>query len=393
MVGRVSARTYDIVAFGATGFTGGLTAEYLADNAPEGTRWAVAGRSERKLRELEERLSTRACPPTGRVVADVADDASLYAMAASTRVLLTTVGPFDEYGEPVVRACVDAETDYLDITGEPQFVDRTIERYDDRARAAGIKIVSCCGFDSIPHDLGVLFTVDHLPHDVPLTIEGFVSSRGTFSGGTWHSAVRAFGHFREYAGARRDVARMHATGSRQVRGMRPKVHYEREIRGWAAPLPTIDPQVVLRSARLLDEYGPEFRYGHYARVKRLPTLVVGAAFVGGVFALAQLPATRALLLKVKDPGEGPSEDERAKSHFRVTFLARTHGRTLVTEVSGGDPGYTETSKMLAESALCLAFERERTPDLSGVITPAAAMGRPLIERLQRAGIQFRHVRG
>lgn len=128
-------------------------------------------------------------------------------------------------------------------------------------------------------------------------------------------------------------------------------------------------------------------------MKRLPTLAVGVTAVGALFALAQLPPTRALLLKVKAPGEGPSEEERARAWFRVTFLAEAAGRTIVTEVSGGDPGYTETSKMLAESALCLAFERERTPKLHGVITPAAAMGRPLIARLERAGIQFRVLRG
>lgn len=392
-------RTYDVVIFGATGFTGGLTAEYLADHAPREVRWALAGRSERKLRDIAEELAGRACPPAGVVVADVADQASVDAMAASTRVLCTTVGPFDEYGEPVVRACVEAGTDYLDITGEPQFVDRTIERYDAKAREAGAKIVSCCGFDSIPHDLGVLYTVDQLrsdpsrPLETPVKIEGFVRSRGTFSGGTWHSAVRAFSQFREYTrsktkqnGARRGDA------SREVRGVRPKVHYEKQIGGWACPLPTIDPQIVLRSARMLDEYGPEFSYGHYVRVKRLPTLVAGAAAIGSVFALAQLPPTRALLLKVKDPGQGPSEEERARAWFRVTFLARANGKTLLTEVAGGDPGYTETSKMLAESALCLALERERTPDITGVITPAAAMGRPLIERLERAGITFRVLR-
>ncbi|MCZ7680707.1 MAG: saccharopine dehydrogenase [Sandaracinaceae bacterium] len=282
-------------------------------------------------------------------------------------------------------------TDYLDITGEPAFVDRTVERYHDEAERRGVKIVSCCGFDSIPHDLGVLFTIDQLPRGVPMTVEGFVSSRGTFSGGTWHSAVRAFADARANLRSRKRA--MRGESSRRVRGVRGRVRYEPEIGGWAAPLPTIDPQVVLRSARILEDYGPDFAYGHYVRVKKLPTLVAGAAFVGGVFALAQLPPTRALLLKVKDPGEGPSEEQRARAWFRVTFLAKAEGRTVVTEVSGGDPGYGETSKMLAESALCLAFERGRTPPHSGVITPAAAMGRPLIERLQRAGIAFRHLRG
>lgn len=385
-------RSYDIVAFGATGFTGGLVAEYLAERAPEGVRWAIAGRSEPKLRALAARLASRPRPPDGVVVADVGDEASLRSMAAATRVLATTVGPFEHHGELVLRACVKEGTDYLDITGEPLFVQRAIDRYDAEARERGLKIVSCCGFDSIPHDLGVLFTIDRLAPRGPVTIEGIVRSRGTISGGTWHSAIHAFSNAAEYARMRRQKRRA-PEGGRRVRGLPPRVRYEREVGGWIAPLPTIDPEVVLRSARLLDEYGPDFAYGHYVCVKRLTTLAAGAAVVSGVVALAQIPPARALLLKVKDPGEGPSEEQRARAWFRVTFLAQSGDRRIVTEVSGGDPGYGETSKMLAESALCLALDRERTPALSGVITPAAAMGRPLIERLTRAGIAFRVVRG
>lgn len=378
-----------LVVFGATGFTGTLTAEYLADHAPADLSWAIAGRNESKLRELQGRLASRPSPPARIIIAHTDDEASIRAMVRSTHVLATTVGPFDRYGEPVVRACVEEGADYLDITGEPLFVRRMVARYDERARERGVKIVSCCGFDSIPHDLGVLFTVDRLPRGVPITIDGFVSSRGTFSGGTLHSAIGAFAQVRAHA---RRGMQPGPSGERRVRGARPKVYYENEIGAWACPLPTIDPEVVLRSARLLDEYGPDFTYGHYVRVKRLPTLVVGVAAVGALVALAQLPPTRAMLLRLKQPGEGPSEEERARSWFRVTFLARANGRTLVTEVSGGDPGYTETSKMLAESALCLALERERTPEHTGVITPAAALGRPLIQRLERAGITFRELR-
>ncbi|MBX3271334.1 MAG: saccharopine dehydrogenase NADP-binding domain-containing protein [Sandaracinaceae bacterium] len=387
----MSDRQYDIVAFGATGFTGGLAAEYLAANAPPGTRWAVAGRRQDALRDVTDRLAAAPCPPSGTVVARVDDPASVRAMTGATRVLLTTVGPFEEHGEPVVRACVETATDYLDITGEPRFVDRMIDRYHADAERAAIKIVSCCGFDSIPHDLGVLFTLTHLPHDVPITIEGFVRSRGTFSGGTWHSAVRAMGELRAYAAERRAREKESAPAGRRVRGVRPRVHYERRLRAWAAPLPTIDPQVVLRSARLCEEYGPDFRYGHYARVKNLSTIVGAGVAIGGIVALAQLPPTRALLFKVKDRGDGPSAEQRAKAWFTVTFLAEGGGERVTTEVAGGDPGYSETAKMLSESALCLALERERTPARYGVITPAAAMGLPLVERLQRAGISFRRV--
>ncbi|MBZ0122162.1 MAG: saccharopine dehydrogenase NADP-binding domain-containing protein [Sandaracinaceae bacterium] len=374
--------------FGATGFTGGLTAHYLAEHAPRGTRWAIAGRSASKLEALARELEDKPCPPQARLSADVAHEASLRAMAEQARVVLTTVGPFDDYGEPLVRACVEAGTDYADITGEPRFVDRMIARYDDEARQEGLRIVSCCGFDSIPHDLGVLFTVDHLPKGTPITIEGFVRSRGTFSGGTWHSAVRAMGRLREHLRERRQRARRPATNDRKVHGVRPSVRYEPALECWVCPLPTIDPEVVLRSARMLDNYGPDFRYGHYARVKKTTTLAAGALAVSGVVLLAQIPATRALLLKVKDQGDGPSAEERARGWFTVTFLAKAGSTELRTEVRGGDPGYSETAKMLAESGLCLALDRDRLPPHTGVITPAAAMGHALIDRLERAGITF-----
>jgi len=387
----MSDREYDIIAFGATGFTGGLVAEYLARHAPEGVRWAVAGRRESTLRDIVDRLLGTACPPAGLVVADTSEPSSIRAMAAKGRVLLSTVGPFERYGEPVVQACVETGTDYVDITGEPQFVERMIERYHDEAEQKGLKIISCCGFDSIPHDLGVLYTLDHISTDGPLTIEGFVRSAGTFSGGTWHSAVNAMANFREHRNARKRRPRPSASSGRRVRGKKPRVHYEEAIGAWAAPLPTIDPDVVLRSARLSDEYGPDFRYGHYARIENLLTVVGAGIAIGGIFALSQAKPTRELLLKVKDPGEGPDVAKRARSWFRVTFVARAAGQTVLTEVSGGDPGYAETSKMLSESALCLALERAKTPDHFGVVTPATGMGHALIERLQTAGISFRRI--
>ncbi|HEX2678726.1 MAG TPA: saccharopine dehydrogenase, partial [Polyangiales bacterium] len=167
--------------------------------------------------------------------------------------------------------------------------------------------------------------------------------------------------------------------------------YRSDAQLWAVPLPTIDPEIVVRSAEFLPEYGPDFRYGHYIGLKhgyQVAGIVAGA---GALFTLAQLPPARALLRMIKDPGEGPDEATRAKSYFRVLFLGRAGEHEVRCEVKGGDPGYGETAKMLAESALCLAFDRDKLPPHTGVVTSAAAMGNPLIERLQRAGISFREV--
>ncbi|MER6043243.1 saccharopine dehydrogenase NADP-binding domain-containing protein, partial [Streptomyces sp. NPDC001856] len=182
-----SDRPYDIVLFGATGFVGALTAEYLAAHAPEGLRWAIAGRDEVKLRRLRDRLPGGAEP--GVLRADVSDTASLRALAGQARVVATTVGPYVTYGEDLVAACADAGADYLDLTGEPEFVDLTYVRHDARARETGARLVHACGFDSVPHDLGVYFTVRQLPEGVPLTVDGFVTADAAFSGGTFASAL------------------------------------------------------------------------------------------------------------------------------------------------------------------------------------------------------------
>src|SRR3954449_11481613 len=186
-------REHDIVLFGATGFTGALTAEYLAGHAPDGLRWALAGRNRAKLDALSERLGI----DVPLLHADVGDEASLRSVAASARVVITTVGPYVAYGEPLVAACAAAGTDYVDLTGEPEFVDRMYLRHHAEAVRSGARIVHACGFDSIPHDLGVLFTVEQLPQDVPLTVRGFVRAGGKPSGGTFHSAMTAFSRARE----------------------------------------------------------------------------------------------------------------------------------------------------------------------------------------------------
>ncbi len=386
-------REHDIVVLGATGFTGALTAEYLAANAPADTRWALAGRSQAKLEGMRGRLAALnpACAELPLLHADIGDAASMRAVAESTRVVITTVGPYIRYGEPVVAACASAGTDYVDLTGEPEFVDLMWLRYHEQAQRSGARIVHSCGFDSIPYDLGTLYTVQQLPEGAPLHVDGFVRMGGTFSGGTYHSAIEAMGRLRQSLSVARQRRALEPgpDSGRRVRGEPGRPHQDADAGGWCVPVPTIDPQTVLRSARALDRYGPDFSYSHYFVAKRLPVLVGMAVGAGAAIVLAQLPPTRKMLFKLKDPGEGPSPEQRAKGWFRVRFRGVGGGQRTLTEVSGGDPGYGETSKMLGESALCLAHDQ--LPDRSGHLTPAVAMGQALIDRLVRAGIQFRPV--
>lgn len=385
-----SSRAYDVVLFGATGFTGRLVADYLAAHAPPDLLWALAGRNGSKLERVREQL-TAALPsaaPAGLVTADSADSGALAELARSTKVVATTVGPFMEHGGALVAACADNGTDYADITGEPEFVDRMWLEHQQRALETGARLVHCCGFDSIPHDLGAWWTLGHLPTGQPISMRGYVSASGSISAGTYHSAIRAFGRTRQLrdVAARRRTAEARPTG-RRIGSMPQRPHREPVSGRWAVPLPTIDPVVVRRSAQACAEYGPDFRYGHFAVVGTAPAAAASVAGAAGLMAVSQLAPARAALLRLKTSGEGPSAERREKSWFRVRFVATSGGETVVTHVAGGDPGYAETAKMLGESAMCLALDD--LPPRSGQLTPVQAMGPALFDRLTKAGIKFR----
>ncbi|MFI6820620.1 saccharopine dehydrogenase family protein [Micromonospora sp. NPDC050187] len=385
-------RPYDLVLFGATGFTGALTAAYLARTAPTGLRWALAGRNPEKLAGVRDRLAAvnPALAGLPLLTADVTHPESLRAVAESSRVVVTTVGPYLRYGEPLVAACARAGTDYVDITGEPEFVDLTYLRHHAEAERTGARLVHTCGFDSIPYDLGVWFTLKHLPTDGPVAVDGFVRAGGRFSAGTYHSALTAFERSTQMSRTARErrAAEPRPEG-RRVRAVPGKIGRRADLGYWAVPLPTIDPQVVRRSATARPEYGPDFTYRHFAAVKRLPTVLAGAVGLGAVAGLVKVPPTRRWLHGRLASGQGPTPEQRAKSWFRVRFVGTGGGRRVVTEVAGGDPGYDETAKMLAESALCLAYDD--LPATAGQVTPVTAMGDALLERLLRAGITFRVV--
>jgi short subunit dehydrogenase-like uncharacterized protein len=222
---------------------------------------------------------------------------------------------------------------------------------------------------------------------VPITVNGFARSNAQFSGGTFHSAINGFARGRQTLAAARERKRAEQRDpARRIHSSPARVRHSEELGGWTAPLPTIDGTVVRRSAAALPRYGPDFTYGHHLVAKHLATLGALVGGVGTVAALAPLPPTRKLLLKLKDPGEGPDEATRERSWFKVVFVGEGGGERVVTEVSGGDPGYGETSKMLAESAMCLAFDE--LPPVAGQTTTAAAMGDMLLTRLNAAGIAF-----
>lgn len=384
-----SERSYDIVLFGATGFTGGLVAAYLARNAPAGLRWALAGRDRARLERRRTDLAKidPDCAGLSLLHADAADADSLRALAESARVVITTVGPYIRYGEPLVAACADAGTDYADLTGEPEFVDLMYVRYHRRAVETGARIIHSCGFESVPLDLGVYLTVQQLPAGTPIRVDGYLHAVSALSGGSLQTILTAFSRMGRLAGVRHDrrCAEPHQDG-RVVRSTAGAPIKVRELGAWAMPMPTISRQIIGHSARLLPRYGPEFRYRHRTIKHPAAAAAMVAAFLI-MFVAIQVPPLRRMLGHLIEPGQGPAPDRRAKCWFRITFIGSGGGRRALTQLAGGDPGYEESAKILAEAALCLAADE--LPASSGHVTPAVAMGDALVKRLRAAGIDIR----
>lgn len=393
-------RAHDIVVFGATGFVGRLIAAYLAEQAPQGTKIALGGRSKEKLDKVRSELPA-AARDWPLVTADSSDRGSIDELARSARVVATTVGPYRRAGVPLVEACADAGTHYCDLTGEILFVRECME-YHERAAASGARIVNSCGFDSIPSDIGV-----HLLHeaageleDTTLVVTGM---SGGMSGGTLASLKGQVDDMKADKEARKALTDPY--GLSPDREQDPKGDGEGDLRGvkrdpdlgqWIGPfvMATYNTRIVRRSNALQDyAYGKDFRYREVTGLGSGPTApVVGAAMAGGLGALATglaLPPTRKLLDAVlPDPGEGPSEKTRDKGYFKIQIRSRAaDGSNWVAKVAAqGDPGYKATAMMFGESALCLALDRDKLPQRAGVLTPASAMDGALADRLRAAGM-------
>jgi short subunit dehydrogenase-like uncharacterized protein len=404
-------RDLDVVVFGATGFVGRLVADYLARHAPDGVRIGLAGRSRERLAAIRTGLGPAAAS-WPLIVARSDDRASLGALAARTRVVATTVGPYRRLGMPLVLACIEAGTHYADLTGEVAFMRETIDTCDDEAVRRGVRIVHACGFDSIPSDLGVLLLHDAVLHDGAGDLEDttlVVSAlKGSMSGGTIDSMKVQLQEVRAEPRVRRVVADPYALSP--DRAEEPALGDERdlmtlrrdkELGMWVGPfiLAGSNTRVVRRSNALQGwAYGRRFRYREVTGYGSGPMAPLKAAgMTGTVIGLAaglSFRPTRALLGRVLPaPGEGPSEQARRAGYFRMDIHAQTStaARYISHVAAKGDPGYAATSVMLGEAAISLAYDE--LPHRGGVLTPATAMGMRLVERLRAAGMTFRVTRG
>jgi short subunit dehydrogenase-like uncharacterized protein len=398
-------RELDVVVFGATGFVGQLVAGYLAEHAPDGARIGLAGRSAQRLADIRAGLGA-AASAWPLLVADSADSASLAALARSARVVATTVGPYRHQGLPLVEACASAGTDYADLSGEVLFIRESIDRYHDVAAASGTRIVHCCGFDSIPSDLGVLL-LHHAARtddagDLEDTTLVVTALKGGVSGGTLASGMGQQDEMRASAERRTIAGDPYALSPDRPAepdlGDEPDldwVSYDSQLGIWVGPflMAGLNTRVVRRSNALQGwAYGRRFRYREVTGFGAGPAApLLGAAVSTALKALQTglaFPASRALLGRLlPGPGEGPSEKTRRSGFFRIEIHAHTSaGARYLSKIEArGDPGYAATSVMLGESALCLALDRDRLPAHAGVLTPATAMGAALADRLKSAG--------
>ena len=377
-------REFDIVVYGATGYTGRLVAEYLVQHygtRADAPKWAMAGRSQTKLQEVRDLIGAPA--DTALIVADADDPASLAAMAARTRAILTTVGPYQLYGEPMVAACAAAGTDYADLCGEPGWMLQMIEKFDATAKASGARICFSAGFDSIPFDLGVLMLQNEAKarfgKPAPRVRCRVRAMKGTFSGGTAASlteTMKAVARNPKLIAVLGDPFALTPgfAGPSQPAGLIP--HYEDDLGRWAAPfiMATINTKNVHRTNFLLGHpYGEDFRYDEMMLTSP------GEAGKAAAHAVAEM-LKNPFGAKPPKPGEGPTAEERENGHYDVLFVGEmADGQTLHYGVKGRyDPGYGSTSRMIAETGIALLASAAP----GGVGTPGSFIGEALVERLR-----------
>ena len=380
---------YDFVIYGATGFTGKLVVEYAINQYESNNEisWAIAGRNNEKLEHVQEKYNLPS--NIGKIVVDSNDQNSIDEMVSQTKCVLTTVGPYQLYGEKIVKTCISTGTDYVDLCGEPGFMHKIISECSAEAKETGARVVFSCGFDSIPFDLGVLFVQEEVMSKLNKyapSVRGRVRAmNGEFSGGTAASMKATMAALQSNPELINILVNPHALcdgmqGVQQDDDSKPV--YDEELDTWVAPffMAPINTKNIHRSNKLMNHiYGENFKYNEM--------WIQGPGEEGK--AAAEFISTMNPLGDAPEPGDGPSRESRENGNYDVLFCADVDGETIKASVSGDmDPGYGSTSKMIAESAVCLVKDCE---DLAGgIYTPAASMGKKLIKRLEsNAGLTFK----
>lgn len=375
-------RKYDIILFGATGFTGQLIAKYLAIHAKnENIIWAIAGRDIEKLHKVKNQLSGL-LPDI--LSSDVKDRASLDVMTSQTKILMNAVGPFNLYGRDVIKSCIDQGTHYLDITGEPSFVADLYNNFFELAVQNKTCIINCCGFDSIPADFAAWLTAKKLPKDEPKSLKGYIRTNATFSGGTLTTAIQAL-HMEVQKTSIKTKIRRHPDAPK----ISLNIHFSKEINAWAIPMPVVDPHIVKRSIfRMPEDFGVAVSYGQFFVRSSITKVLKTVMPIASAMVLVRFESFRKRMFKKFKPGTGPNEERRAKTNFQVICFGTSKSANAKTVFSGGDPGYDETAKMFSQSAFTLLDKLRNNTIIYGVLTPVEGLGMLLVHRLRKEGIMI-----
>ena len=366
------SKEYDIVVYGVTGFTGKLVFEYLVNHKEtENLNLAIAGRNSEKLKKIHEDNQN-----VDYLVVDANDFDSVDNMCLKSNLVISTVGPYNLYGEEVVKSCVKHSTHYVDLTGEPNFVHKIRKQYSQSAIDNKSLIVNCCGFESIIPDVGTYYTVNKMKSKRKY-INYFIQANGQISGGTWASFLNSIS-------SSRPIISKQSTKSKKVK----KIFFHKKFKKWAMIFPVIDKHIVKRTSKEYAVYGEDFDFNEYmlfGSFLNILTMIFGLTIVSN---LAKISFIRSWLLSLKPSGSGPSKEAQKKHWFNVKIEGQGEQDSVLSVLKGGDPGYGDTSKFISEIALCITHQYKDLNKQYGIVTPVECTKDLLIERLMNAGIKF-----
>ena len=373
-------KKYDITIFGASGFTGKLICDYLVNHKDsKNITWALAGRNVKRL-ELIKSKKKDLFKNVDLLEADSFNYNSIDQMCKSSKLIISTVGPYSEYGEYLIESCIKNSSHYIDLTGEPDFVNKIKLKYSNRAVESNTIIINCCGLESIIPDIGVYQTVRKMK-SVKKNVTYYLKTKGEISGGTWASFINAISSAGNLVNNEEKI---------KSRKKVKKIFFNKELKSWALIFPVIDKQIVYRTSKKFKEYGPNFSFNEYMLMKSLFQIIIlikGLVLVG---ILSKFRFFKKWLLSLKPSGSGPSKGKRDSHWFESIFIGEGEKEKVYYKISGGDPGYGETSKFISEMALCIILQFKDLENNKGIMTPVECTGELLIDRLKSAGIKFEY---
>ena len=365
-------KKYDIIVHGATGFTGKLICNYIYEHEESSSiNWAISGKNQKRLDVIAQKYKVDSFK------ANSFDKESLNLIAKEAKLIISVVGPYAIYGKKIIESCVENHCHYLDLTGEPDFVYFVEKNFSQKAEKNNIILMNCCGFESIPPDLGVYYTINQLKTN-NAKINTFLKTKGKISGGTWASFLNSFT-------SSKPIIKKELDKDRKAR----KLFYMKDLKKWALIFPVIDKHIVKKSSKNIG-YGEAFSFNEYILFNSIFKVIVLITSISLISILAKFSFFRAWLKSFVPSGQGPNKQERSNHWFELKIFGKTKSENIVTTVSGGDPGYGETSKFISEMALCIILNYNQLDCNKGVITPAQCSGGLMIERLKKAGIKFEH---